>query len=71
MTSIPRGQHVCGSPLGRQRRRAIIEIRSDAEEQKFRPNSSLAPPAACRLQKAGVGSVSGVELKTPGIVRVH
>ncbi|HEY8205282.1 MAG TPA: protein kinase, partial [Pyrinomonadaceae bacterium] len=70
LSSIPPGQHVLRiANAGDKDDERVIEIRSDAEEQiiqaqfKSAATSGLSPSAGGSL-----GSVSGVDIKTPAIV---
>ena len=64
------GQHVLRIALGNdQDDERVIEIRSDAEEQIIQAQFKPAATSGLSPSKGGsLGSVSGVDIKTPGIV---
>lgn len=70
LTTIPPGQHVLRVALGNdQDDERVIEIRSDAEEQIIQAQFKSAATSGLSPSKGGsLGSVSGVDIKTPGIV---
>lgn len=70
LTSIPPGQHVLRvAHPGDNDDERIIEIRSDAEEQIIQAQFKSGATSGLSPSKGGsLGSVSGVEIKTPGIV---
>jgi serine/threonine-protein kinase len=70
LSSIPPGQHVLRvAHSGDQDDERVIEIRSDAEEQIIQAQFKSGATSGLSPSKGGsLGSASGVELKTPGIV---
>jgi serine/threonine-protein kinase len=70
LTSIPPGQHVLRvAHAGDRDDERIIEIRSDAEEQIIQAQFKSGATSGLSPSKGGsLGSVSGVDIKTPGIV---
>jgi len=70
LTSIPPGQHVLriANPGDHDDER-VIEIRSDAEEQIIQAQFKSGATSGLSPSKGGsLGSVSGVDIKTPAIV---
>jgi len=70
LTSIPPGQHVLRvAHSGDNDDERVIEIRSDAEEQIIQAQFKSGATSGLSPSKGGsLGSVSGVDIKTPGIV---
>ena len=70
LTTIPPGQHVLRiAHAGDKDDERVIEIRSDAEEQIIQAQFKSAATSGLSPSKGGsLGSVSGVNIKTPGIV---
>src|SRR5207237_8826058 len=70
LTTMPPGQHVLRiAHAGDKDDERVIEIRSDAEEQIIQAQFKSAATSGLSPSKGGsVGSVSGVSIKTPGIV---
>jgi serine/threonine-protein kinase len=70
LTSIPPGQHVLRvAHPGDNDDERVIEIRSDAEEQIIQAQFKSGATSGLSPSKGGsLGSVSGVDIKTPGIV---
>jgi serine/threonine protein kinase len=70
LTSIPPGQHVLRiAHAGDKDDERVIEIRSDAEEQIIQAQFKSAATSGLSPSKGGsLGSVSGIQIKTPGIV---
>jgi hypothetical protein len=70
LTTIPPGQHVLRvAHAGDHDDERVIEIRSDAEEQIIQAQFKSAATSGLSPSKGGsLGSVSGVDIKTPAIV---
>ena len=70
LSSIPPGQHVLRiAHAGDNDDERVIEIRSDAEEQIIQAQFKSAATSGLSPSKGGsLGSVSGVDIKTPAIV---
>lgn len=70
LTSIPPGQHVLRvAHSGDHDDERIIEIRSDAEEQIIQAQFKSGATSGLSPSEGGsLGSVSGVDIRTPGIV---
>ena len=70
LTTIPPGQHVLRiAHAGDNDDERVIEIRSDAEEQIIQAQFKSGATSGLSPSKGGsLGSVSGVDIKTPAIV---